>query len=63
MNATLLKRLMVVAVGGLFVVSAASTQLAGQAGAEDRAGRRRLLLHAAGGAEGAFHRADAGRSR
>ncbi len=32
MNATLLKRLMVVAVGGLFVASAASTQLVGQAG-------------------------------
>ena len=30
MHATLLKRLMVVAVGGLFVASAASTQLAGQ---------------------------------
>src|SRR5688500_8063417 len=32
MNATLLKQLMVVAVGGLFIASAASTQLAGQGG-------------------------------
>ena len=39
MSTTLLKKLMVVAVGGLFVASAASTQLAGQAGA-GRTGRR-----------------------
>ena len=39
MTKTLLKRLMVVAVGGLFVASAASTQLAGQAPAAPRARR------------------------
>ena len=38
MKTTLLKQLMVVAVGGLFVASAASTQLAGQGGAAGQAG-------------------------
>jgi type 1 glutamine amidotransferase len=38
MRTTLLKKLMVVAVGGLFVASAASTELAGQRGAGGQAG-------------------------
>ena len=64
MKTTLLKQLMVVAVGGLFVASAASTQLAGQARSRPaRRARRRLLRRAAAEAAAAFHRADAARSR
>ena len=55
---------MVVAVGGLFVASAASTQLAGQARRlRGRAERRRLPRRAEAEAAAAYRRADAVRSR
>ena len=62
MSTTLLKKLMVVAVGGLFAASAASTQLAGQGGGAGQAGAPAAPA-ARGGRGGGMPQAEEVRSR